>query len=105
MTAPNAPVLSAPHRHVLVVSSGIAPAVIERRGYRTVEKKQELKDLGFGQNQQKVPAHGGLHALRRRDRDRPGALGRGVPRRILRQCQRPDGAPSRGTSLGPLCFS
>ncbi|MBI5284956.1 MAG: DUF3854 domain-containing protein [Chloroflexi bacterium] len=56
MTAPNATVLSEAHLDALEVGSGIAPAVIERRGYRTVERKQELKDLGFGHNQQKVPA-------------------------------------------------
>jgi hypothetical protein len=56
VTTPNVAFLSEHHRHTLAVGSGIASAVIERRGYRTVEKKQELKDLGFGQSQQKVPA-------------------------------------------------
>ena len=56
MTTPNVAFLSEHHRHALAVGSGIASAVIERRGYRTVEKKQDLKDLGFGQSQQNVPA-------------------------------------------------
>jgi hypothetical protein len=56
MVALNTPLLSEPHRHSLTFGSGIAPGVIERRGYRTVEKKQQLRDLGFGQSQQKVPA-------------------------------------------------
>lgn len=56
MTSPSAAVVSDPHRHALEVGSGIASAVIAVRGYRTVERKQDLKDLGFGQGQQNVPA-------------------------------------------------
>ena len=56
MTEASAPVLSVVHRETLAVGSGIAPEVIEGRGYRTVERKVELKDLGFAQSQQNVPA-------------------------------------------------
>ncbi len=48
--------LSAEHRHMLEVESGIAPAVIASRGYRTVTTKAELRGLGFSEPQQRIPA-------------------------------------------------
>ena len=51
--APSA--LSVQHRGMLE-ESGIAAKVAEARGYRTVTKKTELRDLGFGDRQCRVPA-------------------------------------------------
>jgi hypothetical protein len=48
--------LSDEHRHMLEVESGIAPAIIEARGYRTVTTKAALRALGFGEAQARVPA-------------------------------------------------
>nr|MBA2782790.1 DUF3854 domain-containing protein [Rubrobacteraceae bacterium] len=48
--------LNAGHQHMLFEESGIEPAVAEARGYRTVEKKVELEQLGFGRTQRNVPA-------------------------------------------------
>jgi Domain of unknown function (DUF3854) len=56
MTSANTVGLSETHRHSLVLGSGIAEGVINGRGYRTVDKKQQLKDLGFAQTQLNVPA-------------------------------------------------
>lgn len=39
----------------LLEESGITPEVIEARGYRTVEKKVELKSLGFSEAQRNIP--------------------------------------------------
>ncbi len=36
--------------------SGISDEVITERGYRSVTNKAELASLGFGSNQQRVPA-------------------------------------------------
>ncbi len=47
--------LSDNHRRMLTEESGIAPEVIEVRGYRTVHKKAELKRLGFSEAQCGVP--------------------------------------------------
>jgi hypothetical protein len=41
---------------MLFEESGIEPAVVETRGYRTVVKKAELEELGFGRTQRNVPA-------------------------------------------------
>jgi hypothetical protein len=41
---------------MLFEESGIDPEVVEVRGYRTVEKKVELEQLGFGRTQRNVPA-------------------------------------------------
>lgn len=41
---------------MLEVESGISPAVIEARGYRTVRTKTELRQLGFGEAQARTPA-------------------------------------------------
>ncbi len=43
------------HKKMLIEESGISLDVIERRGYRTVEKKAELKRLGFSDAQCGVP--------------------------------------------------
>ncbi len=40
---------------MLIEESGIDPTVVEERGYRTVEKKVELKQLGFSDAQRSVP--------------------------------------------------
>jgi Domain of unknown function (DUF3854) len=47
--------LAAHHRAVLKTESGIAPEVIEARGYRTVETKADLERLRFGRAQRNVP--------------------------------------------------
>jgi hypothetical protein len=47
--------LSPEHRHMLTVESGLTDAVIAGRGYRTVTRKAELKDLGFSETQHQVP--------------------------------------------------
>ena len=43
------------HEGMLIHESGIAPGVVEARGYRTVETKAELKRLGFSDAQCGVP--------------------------------------------------
>ena len=43
------------HQH-LITASGISPDVAKARGYRTVTTKAELKRLGFGDAQRRVPA-------------------------------------------------
>jgi hypothetical protein len=43
------------HKKMLLEESGIAPEVVEARGYRTIEKKAELKRLGFSEAQCNVP--------------------------------------------------
>lgn len=43
------------HEKMLINESGIAPEVMRARGYRTVEKKAYLKELGFSQDQCSVP--------------------------------------------------
>ncbi len=48
--------LSERHRLTLIEGSGIAPEVLEARGYRTVETKSELERLGFSRVQRSVPA-------------------------------------------------
>ncbi len=48
--------LSYQHRMMLEVESGIKPAVLEARGYRTVTSATELEQLGFSSNQRSVPA-------------------------------------------------
>ncbi|PLS87075.1 MAG: virulence-associated protein E, partial [Actinobacteria bacterium] len=47
--------LSYEHKRMLIEESGIAPDVMEARGYRTVEKKAELKRIGFSEAQCGVP--------------------------------------------------
>jgi hypothetical protein len=42
---------------MLIEESGIAEEVIEARGYRTVEKKADLKGLGFSDIQRNVPGN------------------------------------------------
>lgn len=49
------PVLMPAHA-ALVNGSGISSEVAAARGYRTVTKKAELRDLGFGESQARVPA-------------------------------------------------
>lgn len=57
MTPPEQPtdLLSALHRYMLEVDSGISPEVIAARGYRTVTVKAELKRLGFSDRQCLTP--------------------------------------------------
>ncbi len=43
------------HETMLLVESGIAPEIVEERGYRSVEKKVELRCLGFSEAQLNVP--------------------------------------------------
>ena len=44
------------HRHMLMKESGIDPAVVAERGYRTVKTKAELARLGFSKPQHREPA-------------------------------------------------
>ncbi len=51
------------HRAMLLEESSIAGEVMEARGYRTVHKKAELEQLGFGRSQRNppgllIPIHG-----------------------------------------------
>ncbi|CAN5587213.1 hypothetical protein BH23CHL5_BH23CHL5_23190 [soil metagenome] len=48
--------LSPAHRRMLEIESGIAAAVIDARGYRTVTKAADLQKLGFTPAQRNVPA-------------------------------------------------
>jgi hypothetical protein len=48
-------VLSQRHQRMLLLQSSIYPAVVEARGYRTVETKAELKRRGFSDIQCNVP--------------------------------------------------
>jgi Domain of unknown function (DUF3854) len=50
------PILLPHHLDQLVNGSGLTPAMIQVRGYRSVRKKAELQALGFGRAQQRVPA-------------------------------------------------
>jgi hypothetical protein len=43
------------HKKMLTEGSGISEEVIAARGYRTVNKKVELENLGFGRSQRNVP--------------------------------------------------
>jgi hypothetical protein len=43
------------HRNMLVEESGISEVVIEARGYRSVDKKVDLKQLGFSDKQCNTP--------------------------------------------------
>lgn len=43
------------HETMLLDESAIAPEIVEERGYRSVEKKAKLKDLGFSEAQCNVP--------------------------------------------------
>lgn len=43
------------HRRMLTEESGIDPIAVEERGYRTVEKKADLKRLGFSDAQTSTP--------------------------------------------------
>lgn len=45
-----------PHHAALITDSAISPEVAVARGYRSVVKKAELRELGFGVNQARVPA-------------------------------------------------
>jgi hypothetical protein len=47
--------LSEDHRKMLLEESGIDPGVVEARGYHTVEKKVEIKRLGFSDTQCNPP--------------------------------------------------
>jgi hypothetical protein len=49
------PILSDRHRHMLEIESAITAEVIRARGYRTIEKKIELKTLGFADRQCNPP--------------------------------------------------
>ncbi len=43
------------HEAMLLDESGITPEIVEERGYRSIEKKVELKELGFSDAQRNVP--------------------------------------------------
>ena len=43
------------HKKMLLDESGITPDVVEARGYRTIEKKVDLKSLGFAERQCNPP--------------------------------------------------
>ena len=43
------------HKKMLIAESGIARDVADARGYRTIEKKVELKTLGFSDSQRNTP--------------------------------------------------
>jgi len=43
------------HKKMLLEGSGIHQKVIEARGSRTIEKKVELRELGFSESQRNVP--------------------------------------------------
>lgn len=45
-----------PQHQKLVDASGISPRVAAARGYRSLTRKVELKELGFGEAQRRVPA-------------------------------------------------
>ena len=45
-----------PQHEKLITDSAISPDVVQARGYRSVEKKSELKVLGFSESQCRVPA-------------------------------------------------
>jgi hypothetical protein len=47
--------LAEQHEKMLIDESGIARDVAEARGYRTIEKKVELKTLGFSDSQRNTP--------------------------------------------------
>ena len=47
--------LSHNHQKMLIEESGLAPEVVEARGYRTVEKKAEIKRFGCSEAQCGVP--------------------------------------------------
>jgi hypothetical protein len=78
--------LSPEHRRALEEESAIAPEVISERGYFTATDAAELRELGFAQDQRRVPAlvlpirgvDGSLrfHRIRpddpREDREKPG---------------------------------
>jgi hypothetical protein len=51
-----APMLSPAHERMLVQESGIAPEIVQQRGYRTVTVQAELRRLGFGLTQSSTPA-------------------------------------------------
>src|SRR5215203_7419908 len=48
-------ILAEHHKKMLIEESGIARDVAEARGYRTIEKKVELKTLGFADRQCNPP--------------------------------------------------
>ena len=48
-------ILAEHHKKMLIVESSIARDVAEARGYRTIEKKVELKTLGFAERQCNPP--------------------------------------------------
>src|SRR5205807_2490812 len=67
------PSLSASHSEMLIAQSGIDPAVIARRGYRTIADPADLIDFGFADYQRRtgllIPIHDvhgeiALHQLR-----------------------------------------
>ncbi len=45
-----------PQHHAMLVASAISLDVVATRGYRSATRRSELRDLGFGQAQQRVPA-------------------------------------------------
>ena len=45
-----------PDHLALITGSGIAPEVARARGYRSITKRSDLRRLGFGDNQCRVPA-------------------------------------------------
>jgi len=45
-----------PHHEALITGSAISPEVAAARGYRSITKKTELRGLGFGDKQCRVPA-------------------------------------------------
>jgi hypothetical protein len=50
------PVVLEPQHERLIQASGVTPQVAAARGYRTVLKRAELRALGFGESQARVPA-------------------------------------------------
>ncbi len=58
MASKNFEGLAPHHEAMLLEGSGIIPDVVEARGYRTISKKVELEELGFGRAQRNVPGIG-----------------------------------------------
>ena len=42
------------HERMLTEESGVDPEVIAERGYRSIQDRQELRDLGFGHEQSRL---------------------------------------------------
>ncbi len=54
-TTPTARPLSGAHQKMLLEESGIAPEIVEERGYYTISERQNFP-CGFGKNKRRVPA-------------------------------------------------